>query len=697
MGAETPLKAIRNLGVIAHIDAGKTTLSERFLFYSGKTHRIGDIDTGNTIMDYLDEERDRGITIVAAAASFNWQCGDETGLVHLIDTPGHIDFTAEVERSTRVSDGAVVIFSGVEGVEAQSEKVWRQSEHYHVPKLAFVNKLDRLGASFDSTVKEMRRKFASFTIIPFQLPIGIESGFSGVIDLLAMQAVYFQDNDGTRVERCEIPCELLPSAEAARDHLLTEIAELSDEIAELYLNEREIPSAVLKSEIRRLVLDNRLCPVFAGSAKKNIGVQLLLDAVMDFLPSPEDRGACRAVNVHTGKSDTIDVADPEFCGLVFKLVAGTGADLLYLRTYSGRLAANDVVVNTRTGKKVKVKRILRLYSKSIEAIDEVGPGDIVGIIGPDETFTGDTLCSPRRQVLLEKIDFPDPVISVAIEPRSGNEKERLKTCLDQLCREDPTLSLKRHENTGQLVLSGMGELHLEINTNRIRREFGLDARCGKPRVAFRETLAAAIETRGVFDKIIGETALHTEVDISFDPVKLEQGVQIEKSIKSGVDLIPAAWQESAMEALYGALRTGGNTGYSLIYIRATLKNIVGSPDKTTTGSVAGAVIDAVQKAIGSGTVLLEPVMKLVITASEDIIGEITGYLQVRRAVFHGIGNVSGNKLLHCEVPLAEMFGFSAALPKLSGGRASFTMEPCGYQEISPEALQRLNDNNTVKF
>jgi elongation factor G len=696
MAGKTELDTIRNIGVIAHIDAGKTTLTERFLYYSGKTHRIGNIDSGNTVMDYLEEERNRGITIVAAAASFNWTKDDRQHLIHLIDTPGHIDFTAEVERSIRVSDGAIVIFSGVEGVEAQSEKVWRQSDHYNVPKIAFINKLDRLGASFRRTIEELKEKFEDVKPVALQLPVGIESGLKGVIDLLQMKFISFNGEDGSELILSDIPAEMLPESEAAHDHLISDIAELSDEIAELYLEEQEIPLPLLKKEIRKLVLSNQLCPVFAGSAKLNIGVQPLLDAVLDYLPSPVDRYSCPAISVKTEEPVEVSVDDPQFCGLIFKLVASGSADLLYLRTYSGTLKLNDALINSRTGQKVRVKRILRLFSKNIEAIEEVGPGDIVGIIGPHETFTGDTLCSPQRQVLLEKIDFPEPVISIAIEPKSSKDKDRLNSSLELLCREDPTLAMKINENTGQTIISGMGELHLEINTNRIRNEFNVEARYGKPRVAFRETLEQPCSVTGIFDKFVGENQFYAEVDIELKPIKMEQGISVNSTIPPKAN-IPRLWQTTALETLTDALKTGGNLGYSLIYIEAKINNIRGSADKTTPGAVAGAVLNAVQNAISQGTKLLEPLMKLDITAPEEVIGEITGYLQVRRAVIHGIDNAPGAKMLHCEVPLAEMFGFSSALPKLSGGRAAFSMEPHGYQEISQADLERLGADRRVTF
>lgn len=695
MADQFDLKSIRNIGIIAHIDAGKTTLTERFLFYSGKTHRIGDIDSGSTVMDYLDEERSRGITIVSAAASFKWSTPENQVMIHLIDTPGHIDFTAEVERSIRVCDGSVVIFSGVEGVEAQSEKVWRQSNSYNVAKIAFINKLDRLGASFERTVNDIKEKFSSIKITPFQIPAGIESDLKGIIDLFNMKYLRFGGDECSEVLVENIPEELLEESKIARDQFLSDIAELSEDIAELYLEEKKIPEDLLKSEIRRLVIENKLCPIFAGSAKKNIGVQPLLDAVIDYLPSPADRQIYPAFKAKSHEKTEVNINDSHFCGLVFKLIASGSADLLYLRSYSGRLKINGTLVNARNGRKVKVKRILRLYSKNIDAIDEVGPGDIVGIIGPDNVFTGDTLCDNARQVLLNRIDFPEPVISMALEPKSANDKDRLNSSLDLMCREDPTLEVEQSENTGQLILSGMGELHLEICTHRLQNEFNVNIRYGKPRVAFRETLLKPCSITGVFDKLVGDKELYCEVNINLEPASLPQGIIVESTVHDAN--LPKSWITNAQDTLTAALKTGGNLGYSLTYIKATITGISGSADKTTDGSVAGAVIDAVNKAIAQGTKLMEPLMKLDINAPEETVGEITAYLQMRRCIITGIDNVADSKMLRCEVPLAEMFGFSSALPKLSGGRASFSMEPFGYQEISREDLERMGNNNIISF
>ena len=682
------LSNVRNIGIIAHIDAGKTTLTERFLYYSGKTHKIGDIDDGNTVMDYLDEERNRGITIVAAAASFPWK----NHLYHLIDTPGHIDFTAEVERSLRVIAGAVVIFSGVEGVEAQSEKVWRQSNSYHISKIAFINKLDRMGASFDRVLRDIQTKFTDIKAVPFQIPVGIESAFSGIIDLITMKYLVFKNEDGSEVKELNIPEEFLGKALEAKDEMLSDISEMSDEIAEYYLGEKEIPLDLLKKEVRKLVISNKLCPVFTGSARRNIGVQPVLNAIADYLPSPEDIPVHKGTALKNHEEVEININDSNFCGFVFKIVASETTDLLYLRTYSGKLTTDMTVINTRTKEKIKIKRILRLYAKNIEPIDEVWPGDIVGIVGVKNTTTGDTLCSVAKPILLEGVNFPEPVISMAVEPKSSKDKDRLFSALNLLKREDPTLTLNKHESTGQFILSGMGELHLEVNCHRLKKEFNIEARHGAPRVVYRETIKKGGTFKGTFAKVIGEKDFFAEVVFKLDTIpKLEKGIDVVLELKNR-KLIPNAWINSAEETLNNGLRTGGNWGYPLTYIRGTILEIVGTPEKTTEGAVAGAVFDGINKAIMAGTKLLEPVTKLDIMSPDTSVGEITGYLQARRGIIHSIDTLPDIKRLLCEVPLAEMFGFSKALPKLSGGRASFSMEPCGYQEISLEVLNRIHGN-----
>jgi elongation factor G len=680
------LTKIRNISIIAHIDAGKTSTSEGMLFYTGRTHRIGSIDEGTCVLDYLPEERDRGITIVSAAATLPWH----DHFIHLIDTPGHIDFTAEVERSLRVIDGAVVIFSGVEGVEAQSEKVWHQADRYRVPRLAFINKLDRIGASFPRVLAEINRKFGDCAV-PLVAPVGIESEFRGLVDLVAWELVTFRGEDNEEVVREPLPAELAAEHAPAREILLERLADADDEVAAPFLDGQPVPPQRLRAAIRRETLAGRLVPVLAGSAKRRLGIQPLLDAVLAFLPSPLDVGAVPATRT---KDDAQVQVEPDpaapFAGLVFKVVAGTSADLLYLRTYSGTARLNASLINSRTREKVRIKQILRLFAKNTETLDTVGPGDIVGIIGPQNCGTGDTLTDLHRAVAFEKIQFPEPVISVAVEPRYSRDKERLDEALRLLCREDPTLFLSFDEDTGQRLLHGMGELHLEIKIGRLLNESRVEAKVGEPRVAYRESFGAPDTVHTVFARTLGETELYAEATVAFRP--LPRGgdfFAIGNSLRHRAAL-PRAFVEAAETTLQDGLRTGGAHGYPLIYVGAELRDLIIHPDKTTEGAVAGAILQAIDQAIREiGTSVLEPIMRLEIVTPEDSIGEITGFLQPRRAVIQGMTATANGRRNSAEVPLAEMFGFGKALPKLSGGRASFSMEPCGYQEIPPATAARM--------
>lgn len=669
---------IRNISIIAHIDAGKTTTTEGILFYSGLTHRYGSIDDGTTVMDFLPEERARGITIRAAAATIPW--GDYA--IHLIDTPGHIDFTAEVERSLRVIDGAVVIFSGVEGVEAQSEKVWRQADAYQVAKIAFVNKLDRIGASFHRVLGEINTVFGTCAVA-LQEPVGIEDAFHAVLDLVTEELVSFAGDDNREVIRSAVPAEHLDLLAQRRERMIEKLADHSDAIATLYLEGQLVPVALLQREIRALTLKRTIVPVLLGSGKRRLGIQLLTDAVVAYLPSPEDAGQILGHDPRTDEAVPVS-ADPQspFAGLIFKVSASASSDLFYLRTYSGTLRAGDTLLNSRSGERVRPKQLLRIYAKTTEMIQEVGPGDIVGLVGLRDCGIGDTLCESRRRIAFERISFPDPVISIAIEPKYSKDKERLDEVLDLLCREDQTLSRNQDEDTGQRLLSGMGELHLEINLKRIADEFGLEARTGEPRVAYRETFRAPATEHVVFSRLLGETELYAEVEVSFKP--LPRGGElfhVSSSLRHRV-LVPKAFVTAAEKALADGLRTGGNHGYPLIYVGAELTTLNVLTEKTTEGAVVGAVLQAVDHAISHvGTAVLEPLMRLEVLAPEECVGDVSVYLQPRRAIIQAMTQVGQAKRISCQVPLAEMFGFSKSLPKLTGGRGAFSMEPCGYQEL----------------
>lgn len=669
------LSNIRNLGIIAHIDAGKTSTTEGLLFFSGLTHRYGNIDEGTTVMDFLPDERARGITIMAAAAVIPWGSYE----YHLIDTPGHIDFTAEVERSLRAIDGAVVIFSAVEGVEAQSEKVWHQADGYGVPKIAFVNKMDRIGASYSRTCQEIDEKFGGVAL-PMQFPDGEESDFHGMVDLLAMEYLQFTGDRHEVVQRIPVPEELRKDAETAREALLEKLSDHSDEIANLFLEGAEIPLELLHGEIRRLTLSRKLVPVFLGSAKREIGVQPLADAIGLYLPSPVDVKEYPAVDRRTGKETAVH-ADPKepFAGFIFKINASNTADLFFLRIYSGTLHGNDQLVNARTGEKVRAKQLYRIYAKSTEQIQEAGPGDIVGLTGLKDCGIGDTLCAPQRVLSFGGIAFPEPVISMVVEPKFSKDKDKLDDALNLLCREDQTLRRSTAEETGQRVVSGMGELHLEVSLKRVSTDFGVDIRTGEPRVAYRETLLKPATIHAVFNKTIGDAVFYAEVTVDFSPME-RTGEPFEITDETR-GVIPRALTDAALQALGDGLKTGGLQGYPMIFVKASLKDLKFAQETTTPGAVAGAVNDAITQAFQqAGTVVLEPVMKLEVLAPEDTVGEISMYLQPRRAIISDMVQVGTMRKIICQVPLAEMFGFGKALPRLSGGRGSFSLEPSGYQE-----------------
>lgn len=669
------LSNIRNLGIIAHIDAGKTSTTEGLLFFSGLTHRYGNIDEGTTVMDFLPDERARGITIMAAAAVIPWGSYE----YHLIDTPGHIDFTAEVERSLRAIDGAAVIFSAVEGVEAQSEKVWHQADGYGVPKIAFVNKMDRIGASYSRTCQEIDEKFGGVAL-PMQFPDGEESDFHGMVDLLAMEYLQFTGDRHEVVQRIPVPEELRKDAEAAREALLEKLSDHSDEIANLFLEGAEIPLELLHGEIRRLTLSRKLVPVFLGSAKREIGVQPLADAIGLYLPSPVDVKEYPAVDRRTGKETAVH-ADPKepFAGFIFKINASNTADLFFLRIYSGALHGNDQLVNARTGEKVRAKQLYRIYAKSTEQIQEAGPGDIVGLTGLKDCGIGDTLCAPQRVLSFGGIAFPEPVISMVVEPKFSKDKDKLDDALNLLCREDQTLRRSTAEETGQRVVSGMGELHLEVSLKRVSTDFGVDIRTGEPRVAYRETLLKPATIHAVFNKTIGDAVFYAEVTVDFSPME-RTGEPFEITDETR-GVIPRALTDAALQALGDGLKTGGLQGYPMIFVKASLKDLKFAQETTTPGAVAGAVNDAITQVFQqAGTVVLEPVMKLEVLAPEDTVGEISMYLQPRRAIISDMVQVGTMRKIICQVPLAEMFGFGKALPRLSGGRGSFSLEPSGYQE-----------------
>jgi elongation factor G len=683
------LKSIRNIGIIAHIDAGKTTLTERMLFFTKAIHRLGDVDRGTTVTDFDPEEQERGITIYSAAVSFPWR--DVT--VNLIDTPGHVDFTAEVERSLRVLDGAVVVLSAREGVEAQSETVWRQADRYRVPRLVLVNKLDREGADFFGTVNQVRERLKAEPLL-LQIPLGsgpphVSDPFRGVIDLVTMELVSFPPKDevlsgkAAAVEptRTQIPEEMQAVAEQWREQLVSTLFDFSDELAELALAEAEIPVALMRETIRTATLQRRVVPVLTGSALDCIGVQPVLDAVGWYLPSPADVPPVEGLDPKEKEPATISrPADPEapFCGLVFKVLAEKHGDLAFMRVYSGTLKAGSRAWNPAKQKKENIAQLWHVQADRREQVAECSAGDIVGVIGPRLSVTGDTLCDAQAPILLESIEFPETVISMAIEPETSLERKKLADTLEMMKRQDPTFRAIESEDTGQTLISGMGELHLEVIRHRLEREFNLHCRVHKPRVSYKETLAKAVKVSGESNRqVAGQTLLAT-VTLSAEPTGEQTGVTVEQGWFPESEQL-AELAAAMTEAVRESAERGGLKGCPLWGMRIV---VLESPlPEPLPGEVAVriAAADAIEQMLTqSGTVLLEPIMRVEVSVPEEHLGDVINDLQQRRAVITATEVRGGVTVLTAEAPLASMFGYSAAVRSVSQGRASFTMAPLKY-------------------
>jgi len=677
------VNTIRNVGIIAHIDAGKTTLTERFLYYSGKTHHIGRVEDGDTVMDYLPEEKERGITIVAATATFQWVHNNTSHLLHLIDTPGHMDFTAEVERSLRVVDGSIVIFCGTRGVEAQSEKVWHQSDKYKIPKIAFINKMDRDGASFSTVLKDIRSKFTSIKAIPITLPIKSDNKLIGVIDLVENNAVFYGGENNSELEFFPIPDSYIDDAADAREDMIATLAELSPKIEDAYLNNEQIPSNVINEEIRKNVLSCSLCPVLAGSAKQNIGLQHVIEAAIDYLPTPIEKDNIFALNSKSGQTEKVDIIDSYFSGIIFKISTSENSELLYLKINSGKLSINDEVKNPRTGKKWKIKRLVRIYSGKVSPMNEAFAGDIVGVIGPKNAVTGDTLCAPSKSLLFEKIVFPDPMVSIAIEPYSCRDSEKLEQCLNLITKEDPTIHYRKNPNTAQLIMSGMGELHLEVNIHRLQNEFGIKVSYGDPRINYKETFPQELSLTGHFEHEVGHNKLRAEVDFKITPVPLDTDT-FSIEITPGIDACNS-WKKQAVQTFNDALKNGGKMSFPLHFMEVMIQDIRGDKDHTTDGAISAAVIDGVNQAIELGTNILEPIMTLDVFTPNSSTETIKTYLINHRAIINSTDTLPNGKHISCLVPLAETLRLGKELPKISAGRAAFTMRPHSFQ-IVPSQL-----------
>src|SRR5512135_1654340 len=696
------LQSIRNIGIIAHIDAGKTTTTERILYYTGEIHRMGDVDKGSTTTDYLDEERERGITIVAAAITCHWK--DAAGrpiTINIIDTPGHVDFTAEVERSLRALDGAIVIFSAVEGVEAQSETVWRQATKYHVPRICFINKMDRIGAEFGRVYDEIAARLESHPI-PVQIPIGAGpegtmGEFKGLIDLIAMRALYYKTEDlGSVVTEAEIPAELRPDAELWREKMLNALSDFDEAFTEVYmahLEGAELTAEPIVAALRRATLTGRAQPVLCGSSFKYVGVQRLLDAVAAYLPSPLDRPP--VVGHHPKKGTEIKRKpdrDEPFCGLVFKITNDQHGDLSFVRIYSGELKAGTRVYNPGKEKKEICSRLYHIRADERERVEVASAGDIVGVVGLKESVTGDTLCDAAHPILLERIEFPETVISMSIEPVSSADKGKLADTLAALAREDPTFAYKVNEETGQTLISGMGELHLEILKNRMIRDYSLKVHVGRPRVSYRETIKHAVKrVQGTCIRQTGGAGLYAKLTIDLGPEPQPKGAPVlalVNKLKGGV--IPSEFLPAIEAGLREEAKSGGRTGFPLVDLKVTL--VDGDTHEVDSNELAFrfAASDALRKAVHeAGSVLLEPIMKLEVVTPEEYLGNITADLSSRRALIDRTFTRGKLMVIEARAPLEKMFGYSTAVRSLSQGRASYSMEPLEYAAAPDSLLESL--------
>ncbi len=687
MSRTKSLERYRNIGIIAHIDAGKTTTTERILFYTGKTYRIGSVDDGTTITDYLAQERERGITIVSAAVTTEWNDHQ----INIIDTPGHIDFTAEVQRSLRVLDGGVVVFDATQGVEPQSETVWRQADRYKVPRICFINKMDRVGASFDMSVDSIRQRLGA-NPIKMQIPIGEEANFTGVIDILTQKAVYWEDELGKEPRTTDIPPDMRTLAHESRNQLIEKISELDDLLTVKFLEEEEISLAEMKAALRKAVLSGKATPVFCGSSLRNKGIQLLLDGIVDYLPSPYDIPPVVAVDpVKNVEVQREPKDDAPLSALVFKIVSDPYVGrLAYVRVYSGTFAQGTMVLNSIKGKKERVGRLLRMYADHREDISEVMAGDIGAVIGLKDTFTGDTLCDQHHPVVLENISFPEPVISVAIEPKTSADQDKLGSALRKLSEEDPTFKVHTDENTAQTIISGMGELHLDVLIDRMFREFNVQANVGKPRVSYRETiLKSVINHSHKYVKQTGGKGFYGHVIINVEPISRGNGVIFENKA-SGSD-VPKDYVNAVEKGIMEATDSGILAGYPITDIKVTLTG--GSFHEVDSNEMAFkmAANFAFKEAMKKGSpILLEPIMKVEVHVPEEYMGDVISQLSSRRGLIQSTEPRPGKaQAIHAFMPVGEMFGYATELRSCSQGRGLFSMEFDHYEQVSSSVAEKL--------
>jgi elongation factor G len=685
MPRTTPLAKLRNIGIMAHIDAGKTTTTERILYYTGRTHKMGEVHEGAAVMDWMEQEQERGITITSAATACEWQ----DHRINIIDTPGHVDFTVEVERSLRVLDGAIALFDSVAGVEPQSETVWRQADKYRVPRIAYINKMDRTGADFGAAVTTMRDRLGAHPL-PIQLPIGSEAEFTGVVDLVTNRALVWNDELGTAWEEQDVPAQMADEAHEQRTHLIEACADYDDELMEAYLAEEDISPERIKKALRQATLDIKVTPVLCGSSFKNKGVQPLLDAVIDYLPSPLDVPAVTGVEPVKGEEEGRIAERPAddgtpFAALAFKIMADPYVGkLTYFRVYSGTLKAGSKVLNPSTGRQERVGRILEMHANHREEREEIFAGDIVAGVGLKQTSTGDTLCDPNAPIKLESIEFPEPVIAVSIEPKTKADQEKLGAALARLGEEDPTFQVRSDEETGQTLISGMGELHLEVITDRLLREFKVDAAVGRPQVAYRETVRQPVQKiEGRFVRQTGGRGQFGHAVIDLEPAPGE-GFDFVNKIKGGA--IPSEFIPAVEQGIEEALESGVKAGYPMVDVRVTLTD--GSYHDVDSSEMAFKVAGSMafrEAARRAKPVLLEPIMAVEVVTPEEFMGDVIGDLNRRRGRIEGMEPRGNAQVIRAHVPLAEMFGYATDLRSATQGRATYTMQFDRYNEV-PSAL-----------
>ncbi len=691
-----PLEKFRNIGIIAHIDAGKTTVTERILFYTGISHRIGEVHEGKAIMDWMEQEKERGITITAAATTCFWEPRvyqkpslERQYQINIIDTPGHVDFTAEVERSLRVLDGAIVVFDGVAGVEAQSEKVWHQADKYKVPRICFINKLDRIGADFYQSLRSIQEKLHP-NAIALQFPVGKESEFYGVVDLISNQLYRFEGEWGQHPKTEEIPEHLKDKVKVEREKLIERIVETDDKLTEKYLNGEEISPEELRTALRKAVLDYQLIPVLGGSALRNKGIQLLLDAVVDYLPSPIDLPPVKGINPETGQEETREPKDSEpFSALVFKIATDPYVGTLsYFRVYSGEFARGNYALNSNQRNQERISRIVRMHAQHREEMPEIRTGDIGAFVGLKQVKTGDTICNASAPIVLGQISFPEPVISMRVEPKTKADQEKMGIALAKLKEEDPTFKVKVDSETGETIISGMGELHLEILVERMRREFAVETNVGKPQVAYKETIETVADAEGKYIRQSGGRGQYGHVFLKIEPLGRGEGFQFVNAIRGGV--IPENFIPAVEKGVREVMDQGILAGYPVVDVKATLYD--GSFHEVDSSDIAFKIAASIafkEAAKKARLFLLEPTMKVQVVIPSQFLGDITGDLSSRRAKVESVEDRYTVKVINAKVPLAEMFGYATILRSLTQGRGSFTMEFSHYQRVPQNIAQEI--------